>query len=95
MIVKRQASSTAAIYGLHDRGLIKPGFVADFNLIDYDNLALRAPHFIADLPAGGRRIVQEADGYLATIKAGQTIFENGKPTGILPGKLIRGPQSVS
>ncbi|HNY48275.1 MAG TPA: amidohydrolase family protein, partial [Casimicrobium sp.] len=94
LIVKRQTSSTAAIYGLHDRGLIKPGYIADFNLIDYDNLTLHAPHFIADLPAGGRRIVQEADGYLATIKAGQTIFEDGKPTGNLPGKLIRGPQSV-
>jgi N-acyl-D-aspartate/D-glutamate deacylase len=94
LIVKRQTSSTAAIYGLHDRGLIKPGYIADFNLIDYDNLTLHAPHFIADLPAGGRRIVQEADGYLATIKAGQTIFEHGKPTGSLPGRLIRGPQSV-
>jgi N-acyl-D-aspartate/D-glutamate deacylase len=56
---------------------------------------LRAPHFIADLPAGGRRIVQEADGYLATIKAGETIFENGQPTGAMPGKLVRGPQRCS
>ncbi len=95
LIVKRQTSSTAAIYGLHDRGLIKPGYIADFNLIDYDKLTLHAPHFVADLPAGGRRIVQEADGYLATIKAGETIFENGHPTGAMPGKLVRGPQNAS
>ena len=94
LIVQRQTSSTAAIYGLNDRGLIKPGYIADLNLIDHDRLALRAPHFIADLPAGGRRIVQEADGYLATIKAGETIFENGQPTGAMPGKLVRGPQRV-
>ena len=94
LIVKRQTSDTAAIYGLHDRGLIKPGYIADFNLIDYDNLALHAPYFVNDLPAGGRRIVQEATGYLATIKAGQTIFEHGHPTGCMPGNLIRGPQIV-
>lgn len=93
LIVKRQTSDTAAIYDLHDRGLIKPGYVAHFNLIDYDNLALRAPHFIADLPAGGRRIVQEATGYLATITAGQTIFEHGQATGKMPGNLIRGRTS--
>ena len=92
--MQRQTSSTAVIYGLNDRGLIKPGYIADLNLIDYDRLALRAPHFVADLPAGGRRIVQEADGYLATIKAGETIFENGQPTGAMPGKLVRGPQRV-
>ena len=94
LIVKRQTSSTAGIYGLHDRGLIKPGYIADFNLIDYDNLTLHSPHFIADLPAGGRRIVQEASGYLATIKAGETIFEKGQSTGAMPGKLIRGPQGL-
>ncbi|TAG05001.1 MAG: D-aminoacylase [Betaproteobacteria bacterium] len=94
LIVKRQTSATAAIYGLQDRGLIKPGYIADFNLIDYDNLSLTPPHFISDLPAGGRRIVQEASGYLATIKSGHTIFENGQATGAMPGKLIRGPQRV-
>ena len=56
LIVQRQTSSTAAIYGLNDRGLIKPGYIADLNLIDYDRLSLHAPHFVADLPAGGRRI---------------------------------------
>ena len=90
LIVKRQTSDTAAIYDLHDRGLIKPGYVADFNLIDYDNLTLHAPHFVSDLPAAGRRIVQEATGYLATIKSGQTIFQHGQATGQMPGKLIRG-----
>ena len=91
---KRQTSATAGIYGLHDLGLIKPGFIADFNLIDYDNLTLHSLHFIADLPAGGRRIVQEASDYLATIKAGETIFENGQATAAMPGRLIRGPQTI-
>ena len=93
LIVQRQTSGTASIYGLHDRGLIKPGYIADLNLIDYDKLTLHSPHFVSDLPAGGRRIVQTASGYLATIKAGETIFENGQATGAMPGKLIRGPHT--
>ena len=62
--------------------------------MDYDNLALREPHFVNDLPAGGRRIVQQATVYLVTVKAGQTIFERGQATGNMSGKLIRGPQIV-
>lgn len=89
LIVKRQTSATAQVYGLHDRGLIAPGKVADFNLIDYDALQLYAPHFVADLPAGGRRLVQQASGYLATIKNGVSIFEHGQATGAMPGKLLR------
>jgi N-acyl-D-amino-acid deacylase len=89
LIVKRQTSATAAVYGLHDRGAIKPGLIADFNLIDYEALQLHAPHFVSDLPAGGRRLVQLATGYLATIKSGVTIFEKGVATGEMPGKLLR------
>ena len=89
LIVKRQTSATAEVYGLKDRGAIKSGLIADFNLIDYDALQLHAPHFVADLPAGGRRIVQSATGYLATIKSGIPIFENGVATGEMPGRLLR------
>jgi N-acyl-D-amino-acid deacylase len=89
LVVKRQTSATAAVYGLHDRGVIAPGKIADLNLIDFDALQLQSPHFVNDLPAGGKRLVQKANGYIATIKSGVTIFENGQPTGALPGKLLR------
>ena len=69
-----------------------PGMKADVNLIDMDRLTLRPPHIVHDLPAGGRRLVQEADGYLATIQSGTVTFEEGTHTGALPGKLIRGRQ---
>ena len=97
LIVKRQTSATAAVYGLRDRGFIRPGMIADFNLIDYRALTLHAPHFVRDLPAGGKRLVQKASGYLATIKSGVTIFENGEATNPtahrLPGKLLRSTPS--
>jgi N-acyl-D-aspartate/D-glutamate deacylase len=63
---------------------------ADLNVINYDDLNLRMPEMVYDLPAGGRRLVQRADGYVATICSGQIISENGEPTGALPGQLIRG-----
>lgn len=83
----------AELYSLHDRGLIAEGLKADLNIIDYDALALHTPHIVADLPAGGSRFLQAADGLLATIKAGEVIFENGEATGALPGRLIRGQQA--
>jgi N-acyl-D-aspartate/D-glutamate deacylase len=91
-IVRRQTLDTAKIYGLQDRGLLKPGFKADINIIDPDALALHRPEFVHDLPAGGRRLVQRADGYIATIVRGQPIFEHGVETDALPGKVLRGPQ---
>jgi N-acyl-D-aspartate/D-glutamate deacylase len=66
--------------------------LADVNVIDYDNLTLRPPEMVFDLPAGGRRLVQRADGYTATVKRGQVIYRDGTATGQLPGQLIRGPQ---
>jgi N-acyl-D-amino-acid deacylase len=92
LIVKRQTADTAQMYGFKDRGRLAVGLKADLNLIDYNKLSLHAPHFVWDLPAGGRRLIQKADGYLATFVAGQTIFEHGEATGALPGRLIRGGQ---
>lgn len=91
-LVRRQTRDTARAMGLLDRGLIAPGYKADLNVIDFDALAIRAPHMIFDLPANTRRLMQEADGYVATIVSGKVIREHGEPTGELPGRLIRGHQ---
>ena len=66
---------------------------ADLNLIDWERLALRPPEIVFDLPAGGRRLVQRADGYRMTLVAGESICENGELTGALPGRLVRGAQA--
>ena len=92
--VKLQTSETANAYGLKDRGLLAPGMRADLNIIDFENLRLHAPEAVHDLPASGRRLVQKVDGYKATIQSGQVTYENGSATGLLPGKLIRGPQGL-
>jgi len=92
MLVKKQTRDTAQVYGLHDRGLLAPGMKADVNIIDFDRLQLDLPHFVFDLPAGGRRLTQSAQGYIATLVAGEAIMENGAPTGAMPGALVRGPQ---
>ena len=88
-IVKSLSSSTAKAFGLFDRGLIDEGMIADFNLIDFEALRLFRPEAVFDLPAGGRRLVQRAEGYEMTIKAGEVIFERGEHTGALPGRLVR------
>ena len=93
-LVKWQTQDTAAVVGLHDRGVLKPGYKADINLIDFDNLKLRAPAIVRDLPAGGRRLSQQADGYRATIVSGVVTYLDGKPTGAYPGKLVRGAQTA-
>jgi N-acyl-D-aspartate/D-glutamate deacylase len=93
-IIKRQTKETAEMYGLLDRGVVAPGYKADLNIIDYDNLRFESPQMAFDLPANGRRLIQDASGYVATIVSGEVIVENGKPTGTLPGKLIRGPQAA-
>jgi N-acyl-D-amino-acid deacylase len=84
----------AELYSMHDRGLIAPGMKADLNVLDVDTLALKTPHIVHDLPAGGKRFLQDADGIVATIVSGEVIYENGAPTGALPGRLIRGQQAA-
>ena len=89
-----QTHDTARCVGLEDRGTLEIGMKADLNLIDFDALQLDSPQIIFDLPAGGRRMFQGAQGYLATIVSGEVIMENGTYTGAVPGKLIRGSQAA-
>ena len=89
-MVHRLTREPAMLMGLEDRGLIAQGYRASINVIDYDKLALRKPQVVSDLPAGGRRLHQLADGYVATIVNGCVIARDGKPTAARPGRLIRG-----
>jgi N-acyl-D-aspartate/D-glutamate deacylase len=91
-LVQRQCRDTARTVGLDDRGVLAPGYRADINVIDFDHLQARRPEVRYDLPAGGRRLLQRADGYLHTIVAGEEVFADGEPTGALPGRLVRGAQ---
>ena len=83
-------SEPADAVGLSDRGRVKPGYKADINILDLEALDLKAPTVVHDLPAGGRRLYQRADGYVATIVSGQVTYRDGDPTGALPGRLVRG-----
>ena len=93
--VKRQCYDTARLYGLDDRGILAPGYLADLNVIDMDAVKLGKPWLAFDLPAGGKRLLQKADGYVCTIKTGVVTFELGTWTGETPGSLIRGPQRAA
>jgi|TARA_B100001105_G_scaffold25907_1_gene18147 N-acyl-D-aspartate/D-glutamate deacylase len=88
-IIKSHTRDNALAMGLNDRGLISKGMKADINVIDFDNLTLHAPEVVNDLPAGGKRLIQNVDGYVATIMSGKVTYRNGMKTGELPGKLIR------
>ncbi|MSO77726.1 MAG: D-aminoacylase [Alphaproteobacteria bacterium] len=89
-LVRRLTSDPAGAAGLGDRGVLAVGKKADVNLIDYDRIGYDAPHVAYDLPAGGRRLLQRAHGYVATIVSGQVTYRNGEATGALPGRLVRG-----
>jgi N-acyl-D-aspartate/D-glutamate deacylase len=89
-IVKSMTSDTAGAVGLADRGVLAPGCKADVNVIDFERLTLHHPEMLFDLPAGGKRLVQRADGYLATVVSGEVVYEDGRHTGALPGRLVRG-----
>jgi N-acyl-D-amino-acid deacylase len=89
-VVRKQTRDTARLYGLTDRGTLEPGMLADCNVIDYERLRLGDPWVSADLPAGGRRLLQGATGYVATVKRGVPTFEDGEDTGARPGRLVRG-----
>ncbi|MFH4410377.1 amidohydrolase family protein, partial [Acinetobacter baumannii] len=85
---------TALSVGLTDRGLVAPGYKADLNVIDYDRLHLHPPKVHYDLPVGGRRLLQDVDGYEATIVSGVVTRRHGEATGRRPGKLVRGAQEM-
>lgn len=93
--VHKMTQDTALLYGMSDRGVIAPGYRADINVIDYDALRLEDPKMVYDLPAGGRRLIQRAQGYRATICHGEVTYENGEHTGALPGRLVRGGASAA
>jgi N-acyl-D-amino-acid deacylase len=93
--VKRLTADTAALYGLHDRGVIAPGRRADLNVIDFDRIGLLPPVMVFDLPAGAGRMVQHATGYVATVLAGESVVDAGECTDARPGRLIRGPQPAT
>ena len=91
-LVHRQSRATAEAVGLLDRGVLVPGAKADVNVIDFDALGMAAPRIVHDLPAGGKRLVQAASGYLHTIVSGVETYQDGEATGELPGRLVRGAQ---
>jgi N-acyl-D-aspartate/D-glutamate deacylase len=94
-VIKAQTHDTAEWVGLQDRGVLAPGYRADINIIDHAGLTLHKPEIKYDLPAGGRRLMQYADGYVATLVAGQVIYAAGQPTGARPGRLVRGRQTLN
>jgi N-acyl-D-aspartate/D-glutamate deacylase len=91
-LVKGQTRDTAETVGLLDRGVLAPGYRADVNVIDFDRLLVRAPRMHYDLPAGGKRLLQRADGYVHTFVGGAEVYAGGEHTGALPGRLVRGAQ---
>ena len=93
LIVRKQTKDTAETYGLFDRGEIKTGMLADLNIIDFEKLNVTHPKMVYDLPMGGRRLIQNSFGYVATVKSGEVVYQAGEATGVLPGKLIRGKQT--
>jgi N-acyl-D-aspartate/D-glutamate deacylase len=88
-LVKAQSADTAALVGMTDRGRIAAGLKADLNLIDFEAIDVLKPEIAYDLPTGGKRLVQRARGYVATVCSGAVTFENGESTGELPGTLVR------
>ena len=88
--VKRLTLDGAELYGFDDRGVLAPGYRADVNVIDYDALGLAYPERVADLPAGGTRLVQRSTGYVETMVRGEAIVVGGELTDARPGKLVRG-----
>jgi N-acyl-D-aspartate/D-glutamate deacylase len=92
--IRKLSFEPAQTVGLKDRGLLRPGYKADINVIDMSRLHLHAPHTTYDLPAGGRRLSQRADGYEATIVNGAITYREGVATGALPGRLVRGARAA-
>jgi N-acyl-D-aspartate/D-glutamate deacylase len=93
-LVRWHTQDTASLVGLGDRGALAAGKKADVNLIDWETLKLHPPETLFDLPAGGKRLVQRADGYRATLVSGQVVMREGAATGALPGVLVRGARAT-
>ena len=89
-LVRKLTSDTATAYGLTDRGVLAAGKLADLNVIDFPALRLHRPEALYDLPTGGKRLVQRAEGYRYTVKSGAVTFQDSEHTGALPGTLVRG-----
>jgi N-acyl-D-aspartate/D-glutamate deacylase len=87
-LVRGLTAKPAAMLGLNDRGRIAPGLKADLNVIDFDKLTLRSPRMVRDLPSGGRRLTQDATGYIATLVSGEAIMRDGAATKALPGRMV-------
>lgn len=93
-LIHTMTQRCAEMVGLRDRGLVATGYRADLNVIDLEALSLDLPRVVSDLPAGGRRLMQDAHGYTATVVAGTVVTRDSEPTGALPGRLVRGPQAA-
>jgi len=89
-VIRRLTSDTAEAAGLSDRGVLAAGKKADVNVIDWDAVGFSDPYVTFDLPAGGKRLLQRATGYAATIVSGQVTYRDGEATGALPGAVVRG-----
>ena len=87
--IRRMTSDTADLFGVKDRGVLRPGAFADVNVLDLDRLALPLPEYVHDFPAGAGRYVQKSDGYRATIVNGAVFVEDGNPTGNHAGMTLR------
>jgi N-acyl-D-aspartate/D-glutamate deacylase len=90
LVVKKMTHDTAHLYGLGDRGVLAPGYKADLNVVDFERLQLKLPELAFDLPGGARRLIQRAEGYVATIVSGEVTMREGQDTGARPGRLVRG-----
>lgn len=93
--IKALSRDPAVALGFHDRGMLKPGLKADLNIIDFDRLRLHEPRAYYDLPCGGRRLRQRAEGFAVNVVNGEVTYRAGEPTGALPGHLVRGASANS
>lgn len=94
-VIRQQSRDTAQLVGLNDRGVLQAGYKADINVIDMADLQIGQPSAVYDLPADGRRLIQHATGYVATVVSGQIVMRAGEHTGALPGRLVRGAHDIS
>ena len=93
-LVQQQCRATAETVGLLDRGIVAPGYKGDLNVIDFEHLGMHAPRLVFDLPAGGKRLLQQSTGYLHTFVNGVEVCRDGRSTGATPGQLVRGAQAA-